>query len=298
MNRHLSLSFLLALPLTAEARTDTEQNPFALDISIERQHQEFAETSADLDTVALQTHMYVSNWDISIFMPWQHVKGEYFVNGFQPQATNLCQRYGGLTDAQIRFLQRRGRIDTGKIEDFCNGGEIGASSVDDESSGLSDISLAAHYGIAIDDEGLWLASFGAAYKWDNGDAETGLGSGTRETSLDAAIGADADHWRATLTTGYAFVRVSNSGEDLDQNLDDYAFYSLDAAWKCLHWLALGAAYQYEQSYVPDADDIRSASLYLEFRPASWIQLNIEARDYLNTEGFPDREYAASTTFLF
>lgn len=291
MHRCIPLVIWLTLPATVLAQGTTEESAFAVDVSFERQHQKFPDSSADLDTISIQPHAYINNWHFSIYLPWQHASGEYFVNGFQPQATYLCQGYGSLTDAQIQFLQWRGR-NTEQIEEFCSSEEIGATQVKDDSSGLSDIAASAHYGIGIDDAGLWLLSLGAAYKWDNGDVETGLGSGTRETSVEATIGAEADRWRGSLLTGYAYVSAT------DADLDNYGFVSIDLAWKFYRWLAVGAAYDFEQSYVPELDAIKSATLYLELKPVSWALVTVAARDYLDTDGFPTEEYSASATFMF
>jgi len=277
----------------SDSNSATDDPTFGVDISLERQHQEFTDTSADLDTAAITPHVIFSNWDFALYMPWQHADGDYFVNGFQPQATQICQRLGNLSATAIKFLSKRG-YDLDQLQEFCSSEGVAATSESDSNSGLGDLSISAHYNMALDDAALWVLSVGAAYKWDNGDAETGLGSGTREPSVDASIGIDTDHWRASASASYAMVDNTESDEDLN----NYASATLDAAWKALSWLAIGAAYDVEQSYVPDTDDITSTALYIALKPADYLRVTLERRDYLDTEGFPDREYTGRVMFLF
>jgi len=285
-----------AAPIIASnvAEKVTDDLSPGVDIIMQRQHQDFGDISTNVDTIAIQPHVFFSNWDFNLYLPWQHADGEYFVNGFQPQATYLCQRLNNLSPTRTRLLQRRGRIDLNRVDTFCSSEGTAPSTQDSSESGLGDISAAAHYNFALDTSATWLLSLGIAYKWDNGDAEIGIGSGTREPSIDASLGYESGHWRASVAGGYALVYASDSNEDLD----NYAFASLDVAWKALSWLAVGVAGNFEQSYVPDADDITSAALYAEFIATTYLRLTLEGRSFLDTEGFPDREYTGKVTFTF
>jgi hypothetical protein len=262
------------------------ETDFGIDVRAQREHQEFEDSSADIDTVSLQPWLQVGNWNFSLDVPWVHAKGEYFVvGGAQPSPKYVCQ-------ASSAFLQEHPRL-ARYVSNTCTPTTTTSSGSHDE-QGVGDITVFTHYGNALDDAGIWVGSAGLGYKADSGDVEKGLGSGTQDLMAEGVLGANLGKFSATAVVGYAWI----VGGDAEEFADDYAYASLDLAVKPLQWLALGINWDFQQAYVPDGDDVQSIGVYVGFRPIDHLSLRLYGKDYRDTAGYPDKEYGGYVGLWF
>lgn len=277
-----------SMAVLAEEQDETK---FGMDISAGRQHQVFADSSANLDTIALQPYVQFGNWDVSIDVPWQRAQGEYFVNSnFQPAPSYRCQQYSGLTSTQQTRLANRYPKLAQRLATTCTT----TSTSDSNVSGLSDVTLFAHYSTPLDSDGVWLGSVGLGYKADNGDVETGLGSGTSDARFEASLSALVGKFSGTVLLGYDTVL---GGEQSD-GVDNYAYASLDLSLRPLRWLTLGGIWNYEQAYVDGTDNLQSVSAYVGLKPLDSLSFRLYYKDYLDVEAYPEHEVGGSVTYSF
>lgn len=278
---------------------------WGMDARVQREHQSFDNTDADLNTFSLQPYVQAGKWDISLNLPWQSIDGEYFVNGFQPTPSRICQRLSSLTELQRQLLVNRGRV-TGDQLDYCDEQTTEPGVVDDSVSGMSDISLFARRTTALDKDGIWLGSIGLGYKWDNGDEATGIGSGTRDTTLDFTVSALNGNWTGYVAAGYVWisggVAYSEPGEEegevINYGYDNYAYATLDGGYKFTSWFTLGASANMQQSYIPGGEDVEWLTAYANFRLHEKFRLRAYLNDYLDIAGYPEEEFGMSLTYSF
>lgn len=133
-----------------------------------------------------------------------------------------------------------------------------------------------------------------AIKFDNGNVDKNLGSGTRNTMLEATLSATYGLVNGSITGGYAFVE----GGDVEVDSSHYNYASLDIGISPRDWVTVGCAVDYDQSYLITADDVTKVTAYVKFKPWQHIRFKLYARDYGNAEGYPDREYGGSMTLVY
>ena len=270
---------------------------YGLDFSAERAHQVFKDSSADLDTVALQPYLQVDNWSFTLDVPWQRAKGEVFINdNFQPSPKYLtkilskCDTYAAATPAQRQWLAKRFPNITNVLNTQCQN----TAQTDNEVSGLSDVTGFVHYSMPLDEQGIWLGSIGLGYKADNGDADNGLGSGTSDAKLEGSLSAMFGMFTGTVTLGYDWV-VGGSEADY---VDNSTYASLDLSVKPKSWLILGANWNYQQAYVSGFDDVQSVSGYVTVKPLDKLKLRVYYKNYLSVENYPDHEVGGGVSYSF
>lgn len=290
--RNTVLACLLTAGSTAAMAAEGDAVNFGMDISAGRQHQSFTDSSANLDTVSVQPYLQAGNWDVSLDLPWQRAQGDFFVNNnFQPAPSFRCQQYSALTATQVSRLAARYPKLAQALSTQC---PTTSNTGSNEVSGLGDATLFAHYAVPLDNDGVWLGSLGLGYKADNGDAESGLGSGTSDARFEAALSAQIGKVSGTVVLGYDAVL---GGEQADL-VDNYAYASLDVSLRPLPWLTLGALWNYEQAYVDIADDVQSVSAYIGLKPLDKLRLRLYYKDYLDVAAYPDTEMGGSVTYSF
>lgn len=270
---------------------------FGFDVGVDRQHQEFDESSADLTTVSFAPRVTFGNWEASLDLPWQHAQGGYFINsGISPSprysCANLLENVQG-RPVVINYLLNNPDTRSGKLYSYCQSQAGSATSVDDSVSGLSDATLSLRYGLPLDTDGVWLLSVGGSYKFDNGDYEKNLGSGTRNTMLDAALGVRYGWFIGSINAGYAWV----SATDAIDTRSNYTYGAVDAGVRPLHWLTLGGNWSSDESYYSDGETVQKATAYVRIKPFDHLGVKVYASDY-STEGYPDREYGASLFYSY
>ncbi len=294
--RRFSAFFTLALATGFSfAAESTREIDFGVDINAEREHQVFDDSSADLDTVSLQPYVMVDNWSFSLDVPWQRASGEKFVNNnYAPRVEAVldafCPVYLAATPLQQTLWKRNHPAYADTVDSACAGGTQATEDV----SGLGDITAFAHYGLPLDNQGVWLASFGVGYKADNGNLDDGLSSGTQDVKVETSLGAGFGKFSSTLLIGYDWV----VGGDYQEFAQDYGYAALDMSVRASRWLVLGATWNYEQSYVEELDDITSLSAYLTLKPTDSLRFRVFYKDYLDVAAYPDHSLGGAVSYAF
>ncbi len=269
------------------ALADSDFEP-GIDISVEREHQVFSNDSANANTVDIAPNLQYGHWDFSLDAPWISADANYVNNKFPSRVVTTCDKVSQYTNYALKHPHSR----IAKILSACDAAGVVPSG--DTVSGLSDVTAFAHYGMLLDDQGIWLLSVGAGYKFDNGDADNNLGSGTRDTLLEASLGASYGWFSGSATGGYAFV----DGGDITVDSSHYNYASLDLDVTPWRWLTLGCAVDYAQSYIATTADVTKVTAYVKFKPWQHVRFKIYTRDYGSAEGYPDREYGGSLSLVY
>jgi hypothetical protein len=256
-----------------------------IDFSVQRQHQIFQDSSADVDTVSLLPYLQTGNWLFTLDLPWQHAHGEYFVISEQLSPRLVCR-------ASSTFLQNHPRI-ARYVSNNCQPTTTTNTAINDV-SGMGDISGFAHYGRPLDNRGIWLGSVGLGYQADSGDVDKGLGSGMRNVMLEGSADVKIGKFSAIGVAGYTWI----IGGPASQGTNTYAYVSLDLRYRVVQWVTLGAAWDFQQAYVPGGDDVLAATASIGFRALEKLRLRFYAKDYLDVATYPDREYGAYVTWSF
>lgn len=277
------ISLLIAVGVPA-ARADSSDLDAGIDIQLEHAHQEFSKNSANANTVDVAPHLQYGNWDFSLDAPWVSADANYVNNKFPSRLVTRCNKVYEFASKYPRLLAKE--VAT------CQSRGVVAS--DGTVSGMSDISAFAHYGILLDDQGIWLLSAGAGYKFDNGDVDKNLGSGTRNSMLEATLSATYGWISGAITGGYAFVE----GGDAEVDSSHYDYASFDVGVTPRDWVTLGCTIDYDQSYVDVSNDVTKVTAYVKFKPWQHVRLKVYTRDYGNADGYPDREYGGSMTLVY
>lgn len=264
---------------------------FGFDIGVERAHQEFESSSADLTTVTFAPRATVGNWELSLDLPWQHAEGGYFVNnGFPPKVEYVCN---ALASGTSNFAKKH-PVRAARYLQQCNAAGVLGSSVDDNVSGVSDATAFLRYALPLDADGVWLLSLGGGYKFDNGDSDKNLGSGTRNTLLEASLGASYGWFIGSVTAGYAWIDPTDA---IDTN-SNYTYGVVDAGIRPLKWLTLGCNWSSDESYYSGGETVQKATAYVRVKPFDHVGVKVYVSDYGSTEGYPDREYGASVFYSY
>lgn len=262
-----------------------------IDIQLERAHQQFADDGANITTVDLAPHVQVGNWDFSLDAPWISADANYVNSNFPSRLVSACSDPAAAVAKHPRLAKLLGFTSATDLSNYCQSRGVVQSG--DTVSGLSDITAFARYGTLLDDQGIWLLSLGVGYKFDNGDADKNLGSGTRNTLLEASLGATYGWFVGSLTGGYAFVSGGAAGDN-----SHYNYASLDGGIKPADWVTLGCTVDYDQSYVATAADVTKVTAYVKFKPWEHVRLKVYARDFGNADGYPEREYGGTVSLVY
>lgn len=171
---------------------------------------------------------------------------------------------------------------------------------------MSDISLFARYALPLDQQGIWLGSLGLGYKWDNGDKNSRIGSGTHDTTVDLSLSGLSGKWIGFASVGHVWisggVAYSETGETDDEVInygyEDYSYATLDGGYKFTHWLTLGARANIQQAYIPGGDDVKWLTAYANFRFYEKFRVRAYVNDYLDVAAYPEQEFGASLSYSF
>lgn len=270
---------------------------FGFDIGFDREHQEFSDSSADLTTASLVPRVDYKNWELSLDLPWQRAEGGYFVNnGFSPSPIYACQQQAlniAKYPGRLAYLQSHPNTAVGQLYAYCQS-QANAAGLDDSVSGLSDATVFLRYALPLDADGIWLLGLGGGYKFDNGDYEKNLGSGTRNTLLEASLGASYGWFIGSVTAGYAWINAT----DATGTESNYTYGLVDLGIRPLNWLTLGCNWSSDESYYSGLDTVQKTTAYVRVKPLDHIGVKVYVSDYGSTDGYPDREYGASIFYTY
>lgn len=262
-------------------------------LSAEHIHQEFESSDADLDTFIFAPAVSLGSFSLSASLPWQKVSGVFFLDVARPNVASLCSLLQGLTPLQKLRLVRAGTVTPEQVQ-YCNNfsGDINAI-VEDSATGAGDIELFASYYLPPLTD-LASASLGLGYKHDNGDVNSGLGTGTRDLYAETALLVQTGPVRVLLTLGYDWLQHNDTG----LALNDYGYGSLDAGILLLEQLTLGIEYHYQQASTDIIDDLDYLVWYGELDlPAGWSG-RLFLTNYLNADNLPREEFGGSLLWQF
>lgn len=270
-----------------------EEKNWGADFSVSTQHQEYELVSADMQSLTLAPYFQTGNWTFSATLPWMKIDGDYFINGSVPRVVSLCSRLQDASPLVIQRLINRGRITPEQIA-RCNQINDQLDELEESQSGIGDISLSANYLWQWGSAETWWASLGLEYKADNGDVETGIGSGSRDTSVSLGLGYQGEKWSNHLDASFTSV----SATDSSYAIEDYSAVSAGIAylfWDSVTW---GLDYQIEQAYLKEGENIKYFSTYLDWSITDNWGLRIAASDYDDVPEYPQTEYSVDLHFSF
>lgn len=262
-------------------------------LSAEHIHQEFESSDADLDIFTFAPAVSLGSFSLSASLPWQKVSGVFFLDVARPNVASLCSLLQGLTPMQKLRLARDGTVTLAQVQ-YCNNfsGDINAI-VEDSATGAGDIELFASYYLPPL-MNLAGASLGLGYKHDNGDVNSGLGTGTRDLYAETALLVQTGPVRVLLTLGYDWLQHNDTG----LALNDYGYGSLDTGVLLLQQLTLGIEYHYQQASTDVIDDLDYLVWYGELDlPAGWSG-RLFLTNYLNADNLPREEFGGSLLWQF
>ncbi len=225
------------------------------------------------------------NWLFTLDLPWQHAHGEYFVVSEQPSPRFVCLAFSTFLQSHpciACYVSNNGRPTTT------------ISSAINDVSGMGDIIGFVHYGRSLDSHGIWLGSVSLGYQTDSGEVGKGLGSGLRDAIPEASADAKIGRFSAIAVAGYTWI----VGGEAAQNTNDYVYITLNGRYRALRWLTLSAAWDYQQAYVPDGDNVQSVMASIGFRPLKKVRQRFYSKDYLDVAAYPEREYDGYATWSF
>jgi Putative MetA-pathway of phenol degradation len=291
----LSQLYVLFLLFYSSLIYSAEENSrnWGTNINLARNHQEFELLDADLTSFTFSPYFSYQQWNFSVDIPWYKIEGDYFVNGSVPRIVDFCNRLQSIPDLRLQFLLKNGLITQEQIN-RCNTLTSQIAAQEEAQSGVGDVSITAQYLLQPDDAEIWWAALGLSYKFDNGDVETGIGSGSTNTSLFAALGADGERWTGDVTLTY----VAVSANDTTESIENYTSITTDLGFKLTDWLTLGVDYTFEQAYLTDGEDIKMLSAYTNFNIGDHWSARASVSDYGDDPEYPSQEWSVSLNYYF
>lgn len=292
MKQHWVLAGAILLAVMA-GNLQAEDVEWDFTVEAERVEQSFDDGDSTIDTVTLAPALHVGDWSFSLSAPWQQVDGSYFVNNAYPNLEYLCSQINGLTALQKWLLYQNGTLTPQQIQ-YCNQtGGVESVTLQDEVDGWNDIEVFASYFLPLPSDA-FSAALGVGYKHDNGDAEAGLGTGTRDLFAEAN-----GWWRAGavvigLTLGYEHLLENSTSIELN----DYGYTSLDARWQVRDWVAPGVEYHYQQANADVLDDLDYFTYYVRVGRSSGLGARLFITDYRDATGYPEEEFGGSLSYSF
>ncbi len=290
MFKKLSIAFVALCSIHSFAQ---DEKNWGADISLSTQHQEFEIVSADMETLDFSPWVMWGDWTISASVPWLKIDGDYFVNGGLPRVVSFCQRLDGLSPQILQRLVTRGRITQTQI-DRCDNLNDAIAEREQSQSGLGDMSIDLEYRHYWDTANTWWTAVSAAYKHDNGDVQSSIGSGSRDTTLGLALGYEGVKWFSHLD----YTHTSVSPTDTPFIVDDYASLGFGFGYNLLDNLTWGLDYQQEEAYLQSGEDIDLLSSYLHWGMTDSWSMTLVVSDYDSAAEYPQSEYSAQITYSF
>ena len=275
----------------AEAVIPASEPRFGLGVHYDHEYQRFDETHATIDTVSVAPWVRWSDVVVSLDLPWQEVDGEYYVNGSQANAPRICEQLASLTPLQLQiFINRREKGQT--LVDYC--AQFNVSTLHDSASGWGDAGIVVSRGLFLDRKRVWYGVMTLGYTDDNGDWEQGLGSGTQDVLMEFMLNGDSGQAYVSVIGGYQKI----VGGDLEDAYNNYGYVQIDTALHCNAFIDLGAFTEWQQAASDWSDDVSSVALYVRINPTKTVQWQLIAKDYLDTENYPDYTISSRISLRF
>ncbi|NNM52255.1 MAG: hypothetical protein HKM02_08525 [Pseudomonadales bacterium] len=255
------------------------------------EHQAYNTSTSTLETMTLRPFIDHGPWELALIAPYQRILGNTYITSLGPSPRLLCRRLAGLKPKQIREQIARGLLTSAEIN-YCRTHHIRIHSQSDQmATGWSDISLEFLRNWSLGS--VWSGYVGIVGKNDNGDASSGLGTGTRDISAEFATTARLHDLQTTLTGGYTHVG-SNA-----ENYHSFPYASLDMACTAYRYLWPGITFNYQPPTVDTLNATQYVSVYLELHPAGSTLLRFYSDYYTHTDNiFPNEELGVILSLTF
>lgn len=272
--------------------------------SQEVQHQDNAGNPAQIDTLTLNPYLNFGDWELSLVMPYQRLSGVAPFNLIVPNPRSICRYLFQLDNAQIQQLIKKGRVSR-KTVNYCEShmGNISSSS-NNEVSGFVDstVELKRLFG---SDQSPWAGYVAWVNKWNNGNYEQGLGTGTIDNSVEGSLTRNFSKASFTVTGGYTWIGrpsqnlcappppyPANTPAYPPCPYQNFRYFSADLTLKPNEHFWLGTSYSYQPASTSSLDAARFLTYYGELHPTDKITLRLYNDHFLSASGFPSSEYGA------
>lgn len=222
-------------------------------------------------------------WMFSAYVSAERVTGQYQSETQYPQLAQVCalQQSG----SRVRFFDDA-------VDAACAEAET-TYTEDTDRAGLNDIILFASYDVLLPDPNTGL-SLGVSYSHDNGDYESGLGSGTRDLYTDISGRIYASTLTFWGSLGYTKILLNNT----PFALEDYASGSVGVNWRAKDWLSLSTSANAQQASIENGDGYHYLSAGLNLGKSEGLGGFLTLYRYEDNPGLPEREIHAGVSYSF
>ncbi|HRH91019.1 MAG TPA: hypothetical protein PLW01_03795 [Agitococcus sp.] len=160
-----------------------------------------------------------------------------------------------------------------------------------QQEGLADASIGLSYVFFRQN---WQHNMGLDYKFDNGDANLGLGSDSLETSASIATTFSYNMLSLNAQAGYLWV----GGNNLNQN-KDYAFASTSITWQAHPTLKISLSYNNQTEPYHNAPEQAFIQSRVDWRINRALKIYSSYGQYLQQHiSLPESEFSVGAKFLF
>ena len=269
--------------------TQAEDNPWGVDISLAADKQDFNNGTINEKSFTVSPFYQTDKWLFSANLPWQHEEIDTHKTVIAIRGPKGRLRLIPTDITQEQLPNQSARVKKhwlARIKRQANSSE--------SNSGIGDVSLLASHSLLFSDDQSAQLKGSAIAKLDNGNEDDGLGSGTREYSVELSADKLFDYGHLTAGAGYTFINSTNTSS---VDADNTAYGYVDAALSPIRQLDIGLAYHYGQASYADEDNNSDVTYYLEFMPNKRYTARIYYLDNMSEESefSSDKEYGASFT---
>ncbi len=234
----------------------------------------------------LSQQRYTANETLTVarlaLQPWLSY-GDWFIYGELP----FEGRKSTQTNTQTVFA----RTATGRIIRRISPQNI-TTTTSQQTDGIADASIGLSYTLPTTSE-YWLYSTHLEYKFDNGDSNDGLGSGTQEASVSLLSRYTVGVVSLKGEIGYTAVAASTN-----INTKDVTYGSVGSTWQINNTLNTSLNYSNQSEPYSQAPDQGFVQLSINWKVQKLMTLSLSYGDYLaNSLSLPENELSVAAKFL-
>lgn len=246
-----------------------DQLSLGLDIDGKYQQQHYSQDDAKTYRLALQPWLTHGNWLFYGELP------------FEAHDNTLSSSQTTFTRTSTGRLLRRITLTP----------QTTTTTKKDQQEGIADASLGLSYGLFQQD---WQHAVAIDYKFANGDAASGLGSDSTETSLSWATTYTLQQIKLNSQVGYLWVGGNNPSKN-----KDYSFISTGVSWQAHPKLKMSLYYNTQSEPYANAPDQGYLQSRLDWQMLNYLKVYCTYGQYLQQHiSLPESEFSIGTKFLF
>jgi hypothetical protein len=282
-----------ALEVSAEKENKVDQvseRQYGLSLHAGLSQQHYNSETSTLKNIIFQPYYSWSNTWVSASLPWYSVDGDYIIQTSRPVVQQVCKPILALSNVQQQLRIRAGRLTQARIN-ACTLAAQSDTRVSSQGEGVGDATVTVNYLYPMGSGGTWSLLSAVSYKFDNGDMEKGLGSGTNDLGVDFTLSRDAEKWHNNFTLGH--IAVLESENTFYQS---YNYGAVDTSYDATSWLSVGATYSHEQASIVGGEAINSIACYGSFKVSENLTVSLSVTQYKDAADYPDREASLSITY--